>query len=139
MNGYNRFLDKDGYPGIKPPWGTLNALDLKSGKLLWKVPLGNHEELSIDAVERTGTENYGGPLVTKGGLVIIAATKDSKIHAYDKQTGELLWEAALPVPGYATPATYLYQGKQYIVIACGGGKIGSPSGDSYVAFALEDH
>lgn len=138
MNGYNRFLDKDGYPGIKPPWGTLNAVDLKSGKLLWKVPLGNHEEVDIPGVAQTGTENYGGPLVTKGGLVIIAATKDSKIHAYDKHSGELLWEADLPAPGYATPATYSIAGKQYIVIACGGGKIGSPSGDSYVAFALEE-
>ncbi len=137
MNGYNRFLDKDGYPGIKPPWGTLNAVDLKTGKLLWKVPLGNHKEVSIEGVDQTGTENYGGPLVTKGGLVIIGATKDSKIHAFDKTTGELLWEADLPAPAYATPATYSVNGKQYVVIACGGGKIGSPSGDSYVAFALD--
>lgn len=136
MNGYNRFLDKDGYPGIKPPWGTLNAVDLKTGKFLWKVPLGNHKEVTIEGVEQTGTENYGGPLVTKGGLVIIGATKDSKIHAFDKKTGDLLWEAELPAPAYATPATYSVNGRQYIVIACGGGKIGSPSGDSYVAFAL---
>lgn len=138
MNGYNRFLDKDGYPGIKPPWGTLNAVDLKTGKLLWKVPLGTHQELADKGFENTGTENYGGPLVTQGGLVFIAATKDSKIHAYDKKTGALLWEHDLPAPGYATPATYAIDGKQYVVIACGGGKIGSPSGDEYVAFALEE-
>jgi quinoprotein glucose dehydrogenase len=101
------------------------------------VPLGNHKEVSIEGVDQTGTENYGGPLVTKGGLVIIGATKDSKIHAFDKTTGELLWEADLPAPAYATPATYSVNGKQYVVIACGGGKIGSPSGDSYVAFALD--
>ncbi|MEO3406168.1 PQQ-binding-like beta-propeller repeat protein [Mucilaginibacter sp. CAU 1740] len=136
MNGYNRFLDKDGYPGIKPPWGTLNAVDLTSGKLLWKVPLGEYAELTKKGIPVTGTENYGGPLVTKGGLVFIAATKDEKIRAFDKRTGKVVWEAQLPAAGYATPATYTIDGKQYIVIACGGGKIGSKSGDSYVCFGL---
>jgi len=136
MTGYNRFLDNDGYPGIKPPWGTLNAVDLNSGKLLWKVPLGEYAELRKKGFPPTGTENYGGPLVTKGGLVFIAATKDEKIRAFDKTSGKVLWEAALPAAGYATPATYMLNGKQYVVIACGGGKIGSRSGDSYVAFAL---
>lgn len=136
MTGYNRFLDKDGYPGIKPPWGTLNAVDLTSGKLLWKVPLGEYAELTKKGIPVTGTENYGGPLVTKGGLVFIAATKDEKIRAFDKKTGKVLWEAQLPAAGYATPATYSIDGKQYIVIACGGGKIGSKSGDEYVCFAL---
>jgi quinoprotein glucose dehydrogenase len=136
MAGYNRFLDKDGYPGIKPPWGTLNAVDLTSGKLLWKVPLGEYAELTKKGIPVTGTENYGGPLVTKGGLVFIAATKDEKIRAFDKKTGKVVWEAKLPAAGYATPATYEIDGKQYIVIACGGGKIGSKSGDSYVAFSL---
>jgi quinoprotein glucose dehydrogenase len=138
MTGYNRFLDKDGYPGIKPPWGTLNAVDLNSGKLLWKVPLGEFEELKKQGMAATGTENYGGPVVTKGGVVFIAATKDAKIRAFDKISGKVLWEAALPVPGYATPATYMLNGKQYLVIACGGGKIGSKSGDQYIAFALPD-
>lgn len=138
MNGYNRFLDKDGYPGIKPPWGTLNAVDLASGKLLWKVPLGEYPELTKKRIPITGTELYGGPLVTKGGLVFIAATKDEKIRAFDKNTGKQLWEAKLPAAGYATPATYAVDGKQYVVIACGGGKIGSKSGDSYVCFALPD-
>ena len=138
MNGYNRFLDKDGYPGIKPPWGTLNAIDLTSGKLLWKVPLGEYAELTKKGIPVTGTENYGGPVVTKGGLVFIAATKDEKIRAFDKRTGKVVWEANLPAAGYATPATYSIDGKQYVVIACGGGKIGSKSGDSYVCFGLTD-
>ncbi len=136
MTGYNRFLDKDGYPGIKPPWGTLNAVDLNNGKLLWKVPLGEFDELTKQGIPITGTENYGGPLVTKGGLVFIAATKDEKIRAFDKRTGEKVWEYKLPAAGYATPATYYLNGKQYVVIACGGGKIGSKSGDTYMAFAL---
>jgi len=136
MDGYNRFLDKNGYPGIKPPWGTLNAVNLNSGKLLWKVPLGEYSELTKKGIKPTGTENYGGPLVTKGGLVFIAATKDEKIRAFDKKTGKVVWEAQLPAAGYATPATYILNGKQYVVIACGGGKIGSKSGDQYVAFAL---
>jgi len=138
MNGYNRFLDKDGYPGIKPPWGTLDAVDLTSGKLLWKVPLGEYPELTKKGIPITGTELYGGPLVTKGGLVFVAATKDEKIRAFDKKTGKQLWEAKLPAAGYATPATYAIDGKQYVVISCGGGKIGSKSGDSYVCFALPD-
>jgi quinoprotein glucose dehydrogenase len=136
MAGYNRFLDKDGYPGIKPPWGTLNAIDLTTGKLLWKVPLGEYPELTKKGIPITGTENYGGPLVTKGGLIFIAATKDEKIRAFDKKTGKVLWEAKLPAAGYATPATYAIDGKQYVVIACGGGKIGSKSGDQYVCFGL---
>ena len=136
MAGYDRFIDKDGYPGIKPPWGTLNAINLETGKLLWKVPLGEYAELTKKGIPVTGTENYGGPLVTKGGLVFIAATKDEKIRAFDKNTGKVVWEAQLPAAGYATPATYEIDGKQYVVIACGGGKIGSKSGDSYVAFSL---
>ena len=136
MTGYNRFLDKNGYPGIKPPWGTLNAVDLNSGKLLWKVPLGEYPELTKKGIAPTGTENYGGPLVTKGGLVFIAASKDAMIRAFDKSTGKILWQAPLPVPGFATPATYTIDGKQYVVIACGGGKIGAKSGDEYIAYAL---
>ena len=138
ITGYHRFLDKNGNPGIKPPWGTLNAIDLTTGKLLWKVPLGEFEELSKQGIPATGTENYGGPLVTKGGLVFIAATKDEKIRAFDKSSGKVLWEAKLPAAGFATPATYVIDGKQYVVIACGGGKIGMPSGDSWIAFALPD-
>lgn len=138
MTGYNRFYDKNGYPGIKPPWGTLNAVDLNSGKLLWKVPLGEFEELTKKGIPPTGSECYGGPLVTKGGVIFIAASKDSKIRAFDKKTGKVLWQASLPVPGFATPATYSVNGRQYMVIACGGGKIGSKSGDEYMAFALPE-
>lgn len=138
MTGYNRFLDKNKYPGIKPPWGTLNAVDLNSGKLLWKVALGEFEELKQKGVPATGTQVYGGPVVTKGGLVFIASTQDEKIRAFDKKSGKLLWEAQLPAAGYATPAVYSLNGKQYLVIACGGGKIGSKSGDEYVAFALPE-
>ncbi len=136
MTGYNRFLDKNGYPGITPPWGTLNAVNLSSGKLLWKVPLGEYRELTEKGISPTGTENYGGPVVTKGGLVFIAATKDSKIRAYDKDNGKILWEADLPVPGFATPAVYEVEGEQFLVIACGGGKINTKSGDQYIAFSL---
>ena len=138
MDGYKRFVDKGGYPGIKPPWGTLEAVNLNSGKLLWKVPLGEFPELTKKGIPLTGTQLYGGPLVTKGGLVFVAATQDNKIRAFDKNTGKQLWEAKLPAAGYATPATYAINGKQYVVIACGGGKLGSKSGDNYVCFALPD-
>lgn len=138
MTGYNRFLDSNGYPGIKPPWGTMNAIDLNSGKLLWKVPVGEFEELTKRGIPPTGTQMYGGPAVTRGGLLFIASTQDEKIRALDKKTGKILWEAKLPAAGYATPAVYAAAGREYVVIACGGGKIGSKSGDEYVAFALPD-
>ncbi|HEY4324144.1 MAG TPA: PQQ-binding-like beta-propeller repeat protein [Mucilaginibacter sp.] len=138
MTGYNRFLDTNGYPGIKPPWGTLDAVNLNTGKLLWKVPLGEFPELTKKGIPITGTQLYGGPVVTKGGLVFVAATQDEKIRAFDKHTGKQVWEAKLPAAGYATPAVYSVDGKQYVVIACGGGKIGSKSGDTYVCFALPD-
>lgn len=136
MKGYDRFVDKEGYPGIKPPWGTLNAVDLNSGKLLWKVPLGEYAELIKRGLGITGSRNYGGPVVTKGGLVFIAATPDEKIRAFDKKSGKMVWESKLPAAGFASPATYMVNGKQFLVIACGGGKLGVKSGDSYVAFAL---
>jgi quinoprotein glucose dehydrogenase len=136
--GYNRFLDPDGYPAVKPPWGTLNAIDLDAGETRWSVPLGEVPALTKRGVPLTGTENYGGPIVTAGGLVFIAATKDERFRAFDKKTGRLLWETALPAGGYATPATYEVNGKQYVVIAAGGGKMGTKSGDAYVAFALPD-
>jgi len=136
--GYNRFLDPDGYPAVKPPWGTLNAIDLNSGSIHWTVPLGEFPELTKRGIPQTGTENYGGPVVTAGGLLFIAATKDEKFRAFDKGTGKLLWETKLPAGGYATPCTYMVNGKQFVVIAAGGGKMGTPSGDAYIAFALPD-
>ena len=134
--GYHRWLDTNGYPALKPPWGTLTAIDLNTGLHRWQVPLGEYPELSARGVPPTGTENYGGPIVTAGGLVFIAASRDEHIRAFDRKTGRELWKAKLPAAGYATPATYSVGGKQYVVIACGGGKIGTRSGDAYVAFAL---
>lgn len=135
ITGYNKFLSKDGYSAIAPPWGTLNAIDMNKGEILWKVPLGEFPEFKAKGIV-TGTENYGGPVVTAGGVIFIAATRDGKIRAFNKRTGQQLWEAELPAPGFATPAVYQAGGKQYLVIACGGGKLGTKSGDAYVAFAL---
>jgi quinoprotein glucose dehydrogenase len=136
--GYNRFLDPDGYPAVKPPWGTLNAINLNTGEYVWTVPLGEYPELMAKGLPPTGTENYGGPLVTAGGVLFIGASKDEYFRAFDRHTGKELWRAKLPAAGYASPAAYEVGGRQYVVIACGGGKIGTKSGDAYVAFALPD-
>ena len=136
FDGYTKILDPDGYPGIKPPWGTLNAIDLNAGKIAWSIPFGEYPEL-VATMGATGSENYGGPVVTAGGLIFIGATThDRKFRAFDKDTGKLLWQTELPAGGNATPATYEAGGKQYVVIAAGGGKSGAPSGGSYVAFRL---
>ncbi|HTJ30970.1 MAG TPA: PQQ-binding-like beta-propeller repeat protein [Acidobacteriaceae bacterium] len=138
FTGYRKFLDQDGYPAISPPWGTLNAIDLNTGKYLWKIPFGEYPELVAKGMHNTGSENYGGPIVTAGGVVFIGATIfDKKLHAYDSRTGKLLWETVLPYAGLATPATYEVDGKQYVVIATGGGRDPkAPSGGEYIAFAL---
>ena len=138
MKGYTKFLSPEGYPAIAPPWGTLNAINLNTGELVWKTTLGEYEELKAKGIAPTGTENYGGPVVTAGGLVFIAAARDGKLRAFNKRTGKLLWEYTLPAPGFATPAVYELKGKQYLVIACGGGKLGTTSSDAYMAFALPD-
>jgi quinoprotein glucose dehydrogenase len=136
--GYNRFLTPEGYPAVEPPWGTLNAIDLNKGERLWQVPLGEFKELKEKGIAPTGTENYGGCASTKGGLIFIAASRDEKIRAFDKTNGKVVWEYQLPAGGYATPSVYEVNGKEFIAIACGGGKMGTKSGDSYVAFSLPD-
>lgn len=134
--GYNRWYDSNGYPVSVPPWGTLTAIDLNTGEHRWQVPLGEYPELTAKGIAPTGTDNYGGPLVTASGLLFIAASKDGQLRAIDKKTGKTIWQTALPTAGYATPATYSAGSKQFIVIACGGGKLKSKSGDQYVAYAL---
>jgi quinoprotein glucose dehydrogenase len=139
FTGYGKFLDPDGYPAVAPPWGTLNAIDMNTGEIAWKIPFGEYPELAAKGVRNTGSENYGGPIVTAGGLVFIGATNfDKKFRAFDKSTGELLWETTLPFSGNATPATFEVNGRQFVVIAAGGGKggRGSTSGGTYVAFTL---
>ncbi|MBC2604563.1 PQQ-binding-like beta-propeller repeat protein [Pelagicoccus albus] len=136
--GYRRWVDSNGYPAVKPPWGTLNAIDLNSGEFLWRTTLGEFPELSEKGIPPTGTENYGGPVATAGGLLFIGASKDQNFRAFDAATGEELWKWELPAGGYATPACYEVDGKQFVVIACGGGKMGTPSGNAYVAFALKE-
>ena len=140
LTGYNRFYDPDGYPAVTPPWGTLNAINLNTGEYVWKIPLGEYPALAAQGMKNTGTENYGGPIVTAGGVLFIGATNfDKKFRAFDKSTGELLWETQLPFAGNATPATYEVNGRQFVVIAAGGGKDpSSPSGGIYLAFTLSD-
>ena len=121
---------------LEPPWGTLNAINLATGKKAWQVTLGEYDQLSKEGVPPTGTRNYGGPVVTAGGLLIIAATSDEMLRIFDKRDGELLWQYKLPAAGYATPSTYAINGRQYVVVTCSGGKLGTPSGDKYIAFGL---
>ncbi len=138
IDGYNKFLDPDGYPAVAPPWGTLNAIDLNAGKIVWQIPFGEYPELAAKGMKNTGSENYGGAIVTANGLLIIGATNyDKKFRIFDKMTGKLLWETQLPAAGNATPATYEVNGRQFIVIAAGGGKSKDPTGGAYVAFALK--
>jgi quinoprotein glucose dehydrogenase len=136
--GYNRFFDPDGYPAVATPWGTLNAIDLNAGTIAWTVPLGDDKTVGPHT-EPTGTENYGGPILTASGLLFIGATRDEKFRAFDASSGKVLWETSLPAGGYATPSTYSVNGKQYVVIAAGGGKMGTKSGDAYIAYALPDN
>ena len=137
--GFDIFLDPDGYPAITPPWGTLNAIDLNKGEIRWTIPFGEYPKLAAQGLKNTGTDNYGGAIVTSNGLLIIGATTyDNKFHIYDKLNGKLLWETTLPAAGNATPSLYVVNGREYIVIACGGGKNGAPSGGTYVAFTLGD-
>jgi len=140
FTGYPRFLDNEGYPASKPPWGTLNCLNLNTGKLLWTVPLGEYPALSAQGVPKTGTENYGGAIVTAGGLLFCSGTRDAKIRAFNKETGAELWSGKLPWVGSAPPATYSINGRQFVVVASTGNKLGQQNeyGDAYVAFALPE-
>lgn len=137
FRGFNRFVDEQGYPAIKPPWGRLTAIDLNTGETAWQVPLGEYKELTARGLPVTGTENAGGSIITASGLVFIAATRDKKFRAFDIDSGRVLWETELDYSGHATPATYAVKGRQYVVIAAGGGSmVESPAGDEYVAFSL---
>ena len=140
IDGYPVFRDQDGYPAISPPWGTLSAVDLVKGEILWKVPLGEYPELAAKGIRNTGTPNFGGAVATAGGLIFIAATADEKIRAFEKHSGRVLWEWQLPAGGYATPSVYVVEGRQYLVIAAGGGgKNATKSGDAVIAFALPEN
>jgi quinoprotein glucose dehydrogenase len=141
FTGYPKFLDHEGYPANKPPWGTLNCLDLNTGKLIWTVPLGEYPALAAQGTPITGTENYGGAIVTAGGLLFCSGTRDAKIRAFDKDTGKELWFGKLPWVGSAPPTTYSINGRQFVVIASCGNKVGKSNeyGDAYVAFALPKH
>ncbi len=135
-SGYKKFFDENGLPAIDPPWGTMHAIDLNSGEFLWSIPLGETISLRNQGYPTTGTENYGGPVVTENGLLFISATKDGYFRAFNKHTGELLWEVELPAAAFMTPSMYKVNGKQFIVVACGGEKLGTPPGNSIVAFSL---
>lgn len=136
FDGYTRFQDLEGYPAITPPWGTLNAINLNTGEISWKVTLGEYPELVAEGMDPMGSESYGGPVVSESGLIFMAGTLDEKFRVFDSKDGNLLFETNLPAAGFATPSIYAVNGKQYIVIACGGGKLGKKSGDAYVAFSL---
>jgi quinoprotein glucose dehydrogenase len=138
FTGYHRFTDQDGYPATAPPWGTLTAVDLNTGKFLWRVPFGEYPELAEQGLKNTGSASDGSGVVTASGLLMIGATQfDSKFHVYDTKTGNLIWETKLPFSGVASPATYMINGRQYVAIATSSGR--SPKtakGSMLVVYAL---
>jgi glucose dehydrogenase len=138
FNGYRRWNDPEGYPAVAGPWGTLNAIDMNTGAYLWKIPFGAYPELVAQGMKDMGSESYGAPVVTASGLLFIGASiYDRKLHAYDAETGKLLWETLLPQSGTATPAVYQAGGRQFVVIATSGARNRSgPQGAAYVAYAL---
>ncbi len=141
FTGYEKFQDPEGYPAVVPPWGTLNAIDLNSGKTLWAIPFGEYPALVAKGLRNTGSENYGGPMLTASGLLFIGATiHDRKFRAFDSRNGKMLWETVLPYAGNATPISYAIRGRQYVLIATSGGKDRTgPQGSAYIAFALPQH
>jgi quinoprotein glucose dehydrogenase len=139
FSGWNKILDPDGYPACTPPWGTLNCIDLNTGRIAWRVPLGEYDELTRAGVPKTGTENFGGAMATAAGLVFVSGTRDKKIRAFDADTGAELWSAVLPLHGTAPPASYEVNGRQFVVLpVTGGGKLGGETGDAWTAFALPE-
>jgi quinoprotein glucose dehydrogenase len=134
VTAYRQFVDAQHRPAIKPPWGTLNAIDLNTGEYLWKVPVGNIAELQKPGDPPTGAGSSAGPIVTAGGLVFFGGTRENVLRAYDKDSGKLIWETRLPGRGSATPCTYWSHGKQYLAISVEGSK--EDPGGSIIAFAL---
>lgn len=137
---YARMWDEKRWPIVKPPWGTLNAVNLTTGELVWKVPLGVVDELDALGVPKTGAPNIGGPIVTRGGLVFIGGSSDARFRAFDSRTGAELWATKLEASGHATPMTYQGKsGRQYVVVAAGGGNsFSSTVADVLAAYALPD-
>lgn len=131
-----QLLDHEGYPGIKAPWGYITAIDLDSGDFKWRIVNGEFDELKKRGIPKTGCNSHGGTITTGGGLVFMAGTFDRRMRAYDSSNGKVLWEFELPAGGFATPSTYEANGKQYVVIAAGGGKNGSKATDEFYSFAL---
>jgi quinoprotein glucose dehydrogenase len=129
-------LDHEGYPGIKPPWGYLTAVDCSKGDFKWRIVNGEFKELTARGVKKTGTHSHGGSICTAGGLVFMAGTFDKMFRAFDSDTGKVVWECELPAGGFATPMTYEANGKQFVVIAAGGGKSRSQANDEFIAFSL---
>src|SRR5690554_844849 len=139
LNGYRIFTDQNGFPASRPPWGTLNAVDLSTMTVKWSVPLGFYPELKEKGIPDTGTQNFGGCVATAGGLVFIGGSADEMFRAFDADTGDVLWEYKLSAGGYAVPSVYQVNGKQYVVIAAGGGnRLGTPTGDAFYAFSFSD-
>ncbi|MES2473405.1 MAG: PQQ-binding-like beta-propeller repeat protein [Pseudomonadota bacterium] len=138
FTGYRKFLDPEGYPAVAPPWGTLNAIDLNTGAYLWKIPLGEYPELAARGMTGTGSENYGGPILTESGLLFIGATLyDKKLRAFDASSGALLWQTTLPYAGAATPITYMAGGRQFVLIHANNARDKKAlQGSAYIAFAL---
>jgi len=136
LSNRRELLDHEGYPGIKPPWGYMTAIDLEKGDFKWRVVNGEFKELTRRGVKKTGTPSHGGCICTAGGVVFMAGTFDKMIRAFDSDTGEVLWQYELPAGGFATPMTYEAGGKQYVVIAAAGGKSGSEANDEFIAFSL---